>query len=236
MLKEVDDRPARVELRYVAKRADEPVACGVVPTALFPGLRNLAKHRLELPPGPIGRQVARGGIRIVAVILERRGKGAKHGRRVFGSPPRDFPSPRRRSVRLRAMPGPRSSWVPGRSDRRPRTTGPVRTRSRWRVAPCAESRSIRVRRRRPNLSLPRRGCAPRYGSSAARLSCPGVSPLIPLHEALGERTCVVHRGLGPLRLIREEDGGALRVVHRRRVPRAAWPRRRGGLRSGPDLL
>ena len=85
MLQEVDDRPARVELRDLAKRAHELVACGVVPTALLPGLRDLSKHRLELAPGSIGRQVASGGIRSAAVILERCGEGAKHGGRVFGS-------------------------------------------------------------------------------------------------------------------------------------------------------
>ena len=85
MFQEVDHRPARVELRDLAERADEFIACGVVPTALFPGLRDLSKHRLELPPSSIGRQVASGRIRIVAVILERCGEGAKHGRRVLGS-------------------------------------------------------------------------------------------------------------------------------------------------------
>ena len=85
VFQEVDDRPARVELRDLAKRADELVACGVVPAPLFPGLRDLSEHRLELPPGSIGRQVASGGTRVVAVILERRGEGAEHGRRVFGS-------------------------------------------------------------------------------------------------------------------------------------------------------
>ena len=85
MLQEVDDRPARVELRDLAKRAHELIARGVVPTALLPGPWDLSKHRLELPPGSIGRQVAGGGIRIVAVILERRGEGAKHRRCVFGS-------------------------------------------------------------------------------------------------------------------------------------------------------
>ena len=85
VLQEVDDRPARVELRDLAKRAHEFVACGVVPTALLPGLRDLSKHRLELAPGSIGRQVASGGIRSAAVILERCGEGAKHGRRVLGS-------------------------------------------------------------------------------------------------------------------------------------------------------
>ena len=85
VLQEVDHRPARVGLRDLAKRADELVARGVVPTALPPGLRDLSEHRLELPPRSIGRQVASGGIRSAAVILERRGEGAKDGRRVFGS-------------------------------------------------------------------------------------------------------------------------------------------------------
>ena len=85
MHQEVDHRPARVELRDLAERADEFIACGVVSTALFPGLRDLSKHRLELPPGPIGRQVAGDGIRVVAVVLERCGEGAKHGSCVFGS-------------------------------------------------------------------------------------------------------------------------------------------------------
>ena len=85
MLQEVDHHPARVELGDLAEGADELVARGVVPAALHPGLRDLSKHRLELPPRSIGRQVASGGIRVVSVVLERRGEGAKHGRRVFGS-------------------------------------------------------------------------------------------------------------------------------------------------------
>ena len=55
VFQEVDHRPARVELRDLAERAEEFIACGVVPTALFPGLRDLSKHRLELPPSSIGR-------------------------------------------------------------------------------------------------------------------------------------------------------------------------------------
>ena len=85
VLQEVDDRPARVELRNLAQRTDELIARGIVPTALIPGLRDLSEHRVELPPGSIGGQIASGRIRVVAVILERRGEGAKHRRCVFGS-------------------------------------------------------------------------------------------------------------------------------------------------------
>ena len=91
---EIDRRPACVELRNLAERADEPVARRVVPTALFPGLRNLSQHRLERPPGPVGRQVAGGGIRAVAVILECGCQRAKQGSGVFG------PDKRQEAVRV----------------------------------------------------------------------------------------------------------------------------------------
>ena len=81
---EIDRRPACVELRNLAEHADELIARGIVPTALFPGLRNLSQHHLERPPGPVGRQVAGGGIRTVAVILECGCQRAKQGTGVFG--------------------------------------------------------------------------------------------------------------------------------------------------------